>query len=33
VADAAVTQLGATWYLLGGWRGANLAQVVAVRAR
>jgi hypothetical protein len=32
VADAAVAQLGTTWYLLGGWRGADLAQVLAVRA-
>jgi len=33
VADAAVAHVGAEWYLIGGWRGANLSQIMAIRPR
>jgi len=33
VADAAVAHVGAEWYLIGGWRGANLSQILAIRPR
>jgi hypothetical protein len=31
VADAAVAHIGRDWYLIGGWRGANLNQILAIR--
>jgi hypothetical protein len=31
VSDAAVAHIGRDWYLIGGWRGANLNQILAIR--
>ena len=32
VADAAVARSGVSWWLIGGWRRANLRQILAVRS-